>query len=115
MQANTMYFKVVPQRAGGYNVLCGFNPKLVFSTAERVTSEDALLTPEKAEQIARKHAADLNAADVLDCTTGAVLKKLEKNVAGAETFVVPSNFTGMGIGHYEDDADIRGGRIAVYG
>jgi len=110
MQANAMFYKVVPQRAGGFNVLCGFNPKLVFATAERITSAADTLTQEQAEEIARKHAADLNAADVLDRTSGSVWKKIVKN----QEKQVPANFVGMGIGYYEDD-ESHMNYVEVYG
>lgn len=100
MQANTMFFKVVPQRAGGFNILCGFNDKLVFATAERVTSEAPTLTAERARAIAEKHAADLNAASVLDCTSGSVHRKMEKNAANAFLSAALGTFAGVGIGRY---------------
>ncbi len=98
MQANAMFYKVVPQRAGGFNVLCGFNPKLVFATAERITSAADTLTQEQAEQIARGHAADLNAADVQDCTADSVWKKLQKAQEKQEGKA--ANFADMRIGTY---------------
>lgn len=98
MQANTMYYKVVPTRAKDFNIICGFNPKLVFATAERVTSAVYNVTAEHAEAIAKQHAADLNAANVQDVTSDAVWKKINK---AAETVdIAPGNFAQMGIGAY---------------
>jgi hypothetical protein len=103
MQANAMFYKVVPQRAGGFNILCGFNPKLVFATAERVTSEDVTLTTERARSIAARHAVDLNAAGLLDCTADPIMKKLLKNDEGAAFAVaVAQSFAEMGIARYEN-------------
>lgn len=102
MHANKMFYKVVPQRAGGFNVLCGFNTKLVFATAERITSAADTLTSAQAHEIALGHAMDLNAADVADVTNGSVLKKLDKNAdmlyAGAVGH--GQTFAGMGIAQY---------------
>ena len=98
MQANAMFYKVVPQRAGGFNVLCGFNPKLVFATAERITSAADTLTPAQAELIALQHATDLNAANVQDCTADSVWKKLEK--AQEKKEAGEAKFASMRIGTY---------------
>lgn len=112
--ANTMFYKVVPQRCGSLNVLCGFNTKLVFATAERVTSAVHTLTPAEALAIAEAHASDLNAACVQDVTAGAVWKKLLKNEE--RSTLVDSgakSFASLGIGSYEDEAAMN--RIEVYG
>ena len=100
MQANTMFFKVVPQRAGGFNILCGFNTKLVFNTAERVSSAANNLTLEAAEAIASKHARDLNAASTENITVDSVMRKLSKNAAEAFLSPADGSFAEMGIGKY---------------
>jgi hypothetical protein len=98
MQANTMYYKVVAQRNGGFNVLCGFNTKIVFATAERITSACSTATQAQCDDIAVRHAADLNAADVQDCTVGAVAKKLARNAELEQ--VLTGRFSEMRIGNY---------------
>lgn len=97
MQANTMYFKLVPQRCGSFNVLCGFNTKLVFATAERITSAASNVTAQEVERIAQGHAKDLNAAIVQDVTVDSVYKKIAKQT---EKLLDVKSFAGMGIAQY---------------
>ena len=98
--ANTMFYKVVVQRAGDYAVLCGFNTKLVFATAERITSAATTLTLEQAMEIAYKHGEDLNAGEVVDITAASVYKKLEGADMRNLVDKAEKTFAEMGIAQY---------------
>ena len=98
--ANTMFYAVALQKTGSFNVICGFNPKLVFATAERVTSAVSTLTPAQARAIAEAHAADLNAACVADVTRNNVMKKLLKNEGDAPVDSSEKTFEELGIAQY---------------
>jgi hypothetical protein len=82
--ANTMYYRVTEQKTPsgktiGWNVLGGFDPKLVFSTAAYKESATDNATTGDIELVVAKMAKHANAARTSDLTSSGMLKKIAKN------------------------------------
>jgi hypothetical protein len=82
--ANTMNFRVVEQktpsgRTVGWNILGGFDPKLVFATAAYKESACDNATTGDIQVVVDKMAKHANAAGTCNLTSPAMLKKIAKN------------------------------------
>jgi hypothetical protein len=82
--ANTMYFRVVEQktpsgRTLGWNILGGFDPKLVFATATYKESACDNATTGDIQVVVDKMAEHARAANTCNMTSPALLKKIAKN------------------------------------
>jgi len=82
--ANTMYFRVTEQKTPsgktvGWNILGGFDPKLVFATAAYKESCTDNATTGEIDFIVAKMAKHGNAASTSNVTSSGMLKKIAKN------------------------------------
>ncbi len=91
MIASTVFVRVTAQdRKRGYQLLAGFDSKLVIATATRVMTLNGVLTRDQLNDAIARVAKDLNASDVRDVTASGIqtqLRKLfnEPNPAKADT------------------------------
>ncbi len=82
--ANTMFFRVTEQKTPsgntvGWNILGGFDPKLVFATAAYKESATCYTTSTDIQRSVDKMAKLANAASTSDLTSSGILKKIAKN------------------------------------
>ena len=82
--ANTMFYRVTEQKSPsgrtlGWNILGGFDPKLVFATAAYKESAACNATTGDIDLVVAKMAKHGNAGGVSNLTSPALLKKIAKN------------------------------------
>ena len=82
--ANTLYYRVTEQKTPsgkvvGWNVLGGFDPKLVFSTAAYKESATDQATSGDIDLVVAKMAKHANAASTSNLTSSGMLKKIAAN------------------------------------
>jgi catabolite regulation protein CreA len=79
-----MYYRVTEQKTPsgntvGFNILGGFDPKLVYATAAYRESATCYVTTGEVDAVVAKMALHANAADTCNLTSPAMLKKIAKN------------------------------------
>jgi hypothetical protein len=77
--ASTVFVRVTAQdRQRGYQLLAGFDSKIVVATATRVMTLNGTLTREQLNTVIAKVAKDLNASEVRDVTAAGIQVQLRK-------------------------------------
>ena len=77
--ASTLFVRVTAQdRQRGYQLLAGFESKVVVATATRVVSLNGILTREALNTAINKLAKEHNASDVRDVTADGIQTQLRK-------------------------------------
>jgi hypothetical protein len=77
--ASTVFVRVTAQdRQRGYQLLAGFDSKIVVATATRVMTLSGALTRELLDATIARVAKDLNASEVRDVTASGIQVQLRK-------------------------------------
>jgi hypothetical protein len=100
MLASTLYVRVVLQdNKKGYMLLAGYDSKVVQRTCIQYTTLTAVTRSSLNEAVERLRKAN-SAAEVKDCTSPDIQKKLMKLFGETPTQQVPATFSNIGVGHY---------------
>lgn len=79
MIASTVFVRVTAQdRKRGYQLLAGFDSKLVIATATRVMTLNGALTREQLNAAIERVSKELNASEVRDITASGIQTQLRK-------------------------------------